>query len=367
MHAEPLRCVVVRWPSRIALAITVLFAALAIGVAHDPAGAQDGTRRRTRSLYARTAATKRAPRRARRARTAPRAEAPSSEGSVSIGRHNSGRILQARRLLESEHVRLKRPESDTAWGTDELIGLLERAAAHVAERVPGSRLTVGDISRRRGGRFAPHRSHRSGRDVDIGFYIVDGAGQPVYTDRFHDFRGDGTTRSDPGWRFDDARNWALVEAMVTDLEAPVQYMFVWRPLRQRLLDHAASIGAPEELLERAAIVLDQPSRGGRHEDHFHMRIYCPPRDRPRCLDEPPFHAWVPAPSAEELAAIREATLRARQARMRAARREQERRERARARRHARRARPAAHAQQGAVSAVAQQGAVSAVEPAPSGG
>lgn len=328
----------VRWQSRIALALSLVIVAVASIGESDPADAQDlgggaelaaASEGATGTVARVTAERVTVRRRARHEASDP----PPSTNSISVGRHNAGRLLFSRALLDSEHVRLKRPDGGTNHGTDEMVALIERAAAQVAERYPGHRLTVGDLSRHRGGRFSPHRSHRTGRDADIGFYVVDTDGNPVHLDRFVDMRPDGTSRRDPSHRFDVERNWALVEALVGQTDVPVQYMFVWRPLRQRLLDHAASIGAPQELIDRAAIVLDQPSRGGRHDDHFHTRIYCAADDRPRCLDEQPFHAWVPHPSPEEMVAIRAASARSRQARVRAERRA---RERAEARRTARR-------------------------------
>lgn len=297
-----------------AAALIVLASSFAGGATGAPsAGAQeDGRPRRERVARASSRAHPPPSRRDRARRREPAARDAAAAvvgaappGSVSIGRHNTGRLLHGRELVDSEHVRLKHRDGDQHHGTDELVALIERAAAAVAEQFPGSRLTVGDLSRRRGGRFRPHRSHRSGRDADVGFFITNAAGELQYVDRFYDFRADGTTRASPEWRFDDARNWAFVAAMVGQDEVPVQYVFVARWLKQRLLDHAAAIGAPAELIERATAVLDQPSRGGRHEDHFHVRIYCPREDLPRCQDDPPFHAWVSRPSREELARLRD--------------------------------------------------------------
>jgi len=313
-----------RWRFSIVLGMVVgLFALVAPGIARgfahrtrarDRAHAVGASRTKAASMSPHAGSRSRAARvvhddcdvRAERRRPRESAEAGAAGGSVSVGRHNAGRLLYGRQLRESEHVRLKHPDGDQHHGTDELVTLIERAAAEVARQFPGSRLTVGDLSRRRGGAFRPHRSHRSGRDADLGFYVVDTAGQPVYPDRFYDFRADGTTRAHPDWRFDDARNWALVAALVGQDETPVQFLFVARGLRERLLRYAREIGAPEELIARAEVVLDQSSRGGRHDDHFHMRIYCPNDDRPRCIDSPPFHAWVPRPSPDELAAMRAA-------------------------------------------------------------
>lgn len=228
-------------------------------------------------------------------------EEPGPSESMSIGRANRGRLLNGVRLEESEVIRYKNgsPEA-TAYGTAELVGMLERAAAHVARELPGSKLTAGDLSRRRGGWFRPHRSHRSGRDVDIAFYTVDEEQSPLELPTFVRFRsnGEGRGRWGDGAFFDDARNWELVRAMLQDPAADVQYIFVGRWLRRRILRAGEERGAPEELLERASIAMEQPRRGGRHDDHFHVRIYCPDDDLERCRDLPPWRPWHPDPRSQ---------------------------------------------------------------------
>ena len=223
--------------------------------------------------------------------------------SVSVGRHNRGRLVHAAEITSSPVLRLKQPTSSQRYGTDELVALLHRVAARVNERTPGSRLTVGDLSMERGGRFRPHRSHQSGRDADVGFYITDAAGTLLELPRFFVFRRDGTSRSDASFRYDFVRNWQLVEALVTDTEAPVQWMFVAREIQVGLLAEGMRQGASEDTILRASTIMSQPRRGGRHRDHFHVRIYCPASDRPRCDDDPPFHPWFDhghgaAPTAE---------------------------------------------------------------------
>ena len=226
---------------------------------------------------------------------------PEPSESMSIGRPNRGRLLNGVRLDESDVIRFKNgsPEA-TAYGTAELVGMLERAASHVARVLPGSKLTVGDLSRRRGGWIRPHRSHRSGRDVDIAFYAVDQESHPLELPTFVQFRsnGEGRGRWGEGAVFDDARNWELVRAMLEDPAADLQYIFVGRWLRRRILRAGEERGAPEELLEQASIVMEQPRRGGRHDDHFHVRIYCPDDDLERCRDEPPWRPWHPGPEGQ---------------------------------------------------------------------
>jgi penicillin-insensitive murein endopeptidase len=239
--------------------------------------------------------------RARRGRPVTKAAPPREEraiGSVSVGRPNRGRLVNGVLLGETETLRWRNPNEATRWGTEELVGLLQDGAQHVAAELPGAQLSVGDLSRRGGGRFRPHRSHTSGRDVDVGFYMSDASGAPSYAPRFVEFRADGVARGEEERRLDDARNWELLESWLGDGPIPVQWIFVSNEIKGRLLAEAARRGASAEIIARAEAVLQQPRRGGRHRDHFHVRIYCPHNDKPRCVDEPPFYPWVRAASAD---------------------------------------------------------------------
>ncbi len=225
----------------------------------------------------------------------PATEPTSTDGtSLSIGRPNNGRLMNGALLPESEWLRYRSGDERFRYGTDELVAAVEIAAKHVMDAVPGARLTIGDISLHRGGRFRPHRSHRCGRDIDIAYYMVDADGSPAYAPRFVRFANDGTSRDhEYDTHLDDARNWELVSSLLSTQITSVQYMFVSHAIEQRLLDQARRVGADEELIARAETVLDQPRAGGRHDDHLHLRVYCDPDDRPRCVDPPPYHAWRP--------------------------------------------------------------------------
>lgn len=57
---------------------------------------------------------------------------------------------------------------EDAWGLPETIACIELVGEIWHARYPeGPRLGIGDISRRRGGRFPPHREHRNGLDIDV--------------------------------------------------------------------------------------------------------------------------------------------------------------------------------------------------------
>jgi penicillin-insensitive murein endopeptidase len=246
--------------------------------------------------------------------------------SLSLGyASRRGRLRHSAALEPSDLIHVRNPS--TRYGTREMVDLLVWAASEVERRHPGSAMLVGDISRRRGGRLRPHRSHRAGRDVDVGFYLLDEDGDP-YTDHNHFIRlradGKGQTRDGTVVQWDDARNWAFVAALMGQDAVPVQYVMAVRPLKERLMEEGRRQGAPAWLLRRVEeAVGPRRTRGSRrsrtygtHDSHFHVRIYCSADDRPRCRDRQPIWDWVnyPAVEADRGAAARRRRSRARRRR-----------------------------------------------------
>lgn len=211
---------------------------------------------------------------------------PAESPSASRGETSRGRLHRGQPMPSNANVRIK--NAATAYGTTELVSLITWAARRVREGTGAGVLLVGDLSRPRGGRLAPHRSHRSGRDADLGFYLLDTEGNPVIPRRFVRMGSELTGRSRDGVevRFDVARNWALVAALLSQDAVPVQYIMVVGRLKRALLTHAMEIGAPKWLLARAQVALG-PRRSGRrrdgHNSHFHVRIFCADDDV-RCVD-----------------------------------------------------------------------------------
>lgn len=216
--------------------------------------------------------------------------------TTSVGLPFSGTLRNGVLLAESATVRYagEYAPGGNFYGTSELVHLIERAAARVERRVPGARLSVGELSDANGGRLDGHRSHQNGRDADISFYMLDAGGDPYDPYGFAGFdrHGHGLPPNE-SLTFDDRRNWELVSRLVTDPDARVQYIFVANTLRTRLLREGRRVGATERVLSRAEAVMMQPTHGHPHRNHFHVRIYCPPADRPGCEDREPYHAWYP--------------------------------------------------------------------------
>ena len=165
-----------------------------------------------------------------------------------------------------------------------LVKVIDRAAQRVERKYKGSVLGVGELSAKRGGDIHRHRSHESGRDADLGFYLVNSKGKPLPPREFS--RVDSELRaSAAGGRFDLQRNWMLVSELLSDPAAHVTHIFVSEAIRAELLDYARKSGASSALRRRAAFALMQPTGSLPHDDHFHVRIACPKGDS-RCVETP---------------------------------------------------------------------------------
>ena len=234
--------------------------------------------------------------------------------SVSVGRTNGGVILDPARVPDDGDGFWAPPiwrARGARFGTDELVDLIASVGRRVAQAAPGPRLGVGDLSGLKGGDSAHHRSHQSGRDVDLVMFYTDLAGKPIESDAMYVLGDDGRGVTHPV-KLDVARQWVLVKALITAPEAQVQRLFIYEPLALLLLDHARAIGEPEALLDRARIVLRQPGDSARHDDHMHVRIFCPASDDAYgCINagdieefdkEPPRLASIPVAQRQALLA-----------------------------------------------------------------
>jgi penicillin-insensitive murein DD-endopeptidase len=208
----------------------------------------------------------------------------------SLGSPTEGHLIGGSHLTESEYLRIEPGDTagDVRWGLEPLVTMLDRAARAVRRQFPGSVTSVGHLSREGGGDIDRHRSHESGRDADVVFFVRSATGRQLLSPHFVSFRADGTAPSWPGAYFDDAKNWALVAAFVGDAEARVTHLFIASPLRARLLAYAERTGAAQETRMRAAELMQQPHGVLPHDDHFHVRIGCPAR-MSGCVENPAVH------------------------------------------------------------------------------
>lgn len=229
----------------------------------------------------------------------------SDGGSISVGSHAKGALVHPVALpFEGSGYAIHpdwRPR-DHRYATEEVARWLVGVFREVADTIPGSTAYLGDISGRRGGDAALHRSHASGRDVDIFYLACDGAGQPLHDlPAMLHFGGGGRaerwsagragrvlSQPVPVAQFDARRNWALVRAMLSNPSAEVQWIFVHRDLAGLLLAQAEREGTDPATVMRALALLHQPTDSQPHDDHMHVRLFCDPADRPfGCSDKGP--------------------------------------------------------------------------------
>ncbi len=216
--------------------------------------------------------------------------------SVSVGSIARGALRRGARLPEKGPGYIVPPlwESRGArYATDELVRAIQNVAKRVAREYPGALLGVGDMSIKGGGDSELHRSHENGRDADLIYYAVDQSGKPVAPassmPRYS--TADGKAREplppmhgvvfgpfSPRW-FDVRRNWALIRALLQEPQIEIQYLFIHERLKQRVLTYARAIGDDPDLIDRAQVLLRQPSDSVPHDDHLHVRIFCATSDR----------------------------------------------------------------------------------------
>jgi len=212
-------------------------------------------------------------------------KAPYSLMSLTIGHPNAGWQVRAKRLKKRPYLRIKAGSEERSYGHPALVLMLRRSAREVARAARGSVMLVGDLSAKSGGPLSGHRSHQSGRDADVGFYMLDAKGKPVTPEQFVVFGSDGKAKDGSGRTFDDRRNWLLVQSWVRDKRAGLSHIFVERHLRQHLLAYGQSQPAFKKYVPEVAALLKQPEDAMPHDDHFHVRVSCPARQKEICREE----------------------------------------------------------------------------------
>jgi len=205
--------------------------------------------------------------------------------SLSVGMPTDGWQIRAKKLRPSDNLWIQDKSLPYSYGHPALVLMLNRTAKQISRQSPGSVLLVGDLSSEFGGPLYGHKSHQSGRDADVGFFVLDSEGNPQNSRRLLRFDKAGRARDGSGVQFDDYRNWLLVQLWLKDSRANLQHVFVASHLRQRLLDFARKRPAFQPHVVAASQFLRQPSNGLPHDDHFHIRIACPESQRGLCAAE----------------------------------------------------------------------------------
>jgi hypothetical protein len=159
------------------------------------------------------------------------------------------------------------------WGEPYMVDLLTYTADVMAIQMPDAdRMLIGDISSRYGGPLLPHKTHREGRDADVGIYL-----------RGHT---QGTTRT--GFQhatpatLDYEATWFEIKTMLDT--GRIEYML----LDQKLIDALRVWLLENDLATRTEVdnifpPRDTPQIWERegylwhaplHDDHLHVRVKC---------------------------------------------------------------------------------------------
>jgi murein endopeptidase len=185
----------------------------------------------------------------------------------SVGSPDSGYLANGQQLPENPALyTIRNPEH--SFASSHTIEALQRGIADFRRDTGFARqLLIADMSVEEGGRFGPHRSHRSGRDVDIAL--------PMKADPPRASKPDAPTRID--W----TATWRLIKAFVATGE--VRYIFLSRSRQMLLYSAAKADGAsPTEL--RTILQYPRHDRGAivrhahGHTGHMHVRFRCGPEE-----------------------------------------------------------------------------------------
>lgn len=203
---------------------------------------------------------------------------PSRSPSSAIGGYAAGCLAGAASLpttgpgYELLHLGRRR-----GFGHPVLISYIKRLAANVKKQRLGM-LLVGDLGQARGGPTPNgHRSHQTGLDVDLSY-----AFPPFALKR----------------RLTAAERETIMPPAVVDLRAG-KLNEAWQPRIPRLLELAASDPAVDRIFVNPLIkktLCEQAKPGAAwlrklrpwwlHQDHFHVRLSCPPGSD-QCQAQPP--------------------------------------------------------------------------------
>lgn len=191
--------------------------------------------------------------------------------SQSIGGPSSGKLAGGVPMVDGPG-RVMKMIGWKSFATANTVAVLDKALRHWASSGHKQPVLVGNMSSRNGGRLAPHSTHQSGRDVDLGYPQKLPAGEEL------------------NWRVMDGKNldakecWALMQLLVQT--GQIEVIYVDREIQKLLHDYAVA----NKLMSKATLKqwMEYPSPTGSgspviqhvkgHADHMHARFKCQPHE-----------------------------------------------------------------------------------------
>lgn len=193
-------------------------------------------------------------------------------GGLSIGKPNRGKLVRGVELPDRPDLYVKRKPDESYASTHTVMQTMAAITRFRHESSFKGQVVIGGMSRARGGRFRPHKSHQSGRDVDIRLPVLRSAEGKRHT-----------TSADVDWK----ATWQLMRAFLDTGE--VEYIFLEYNLQKRLYKAARESGVSREQLDAwlewpvkikkrsNKRVLIRHVEG--HTTHMHVRIRCGPNEK----------------------------------------------------------------------------------------
>jgi len=187
---------------------------------------------------------------------------------MSVGSCSHGRLFNGI-LFPQDFAGYVATRPDTQWGTPETIEAMITAWRKLKKHYPNTpQIYLGDISSRTGGKLGGHRSHQSGRDVDVGFISKNGGGA-------------GLLFNVSPYDLDIPKTWSYLEYLMEDNK--VELILIDTSIMKLLYNYVKyQLKAPSEYLDQ---VFQYPegnhstkgimryARG--HKNHFHIRFRSP--------------------------------------------------------------------------------------------
>ncbi|MEE9386339.1 MAG: LysM peptidoglycan-binding domain-containing protein [Nannocystaceae bacterium] len=184
-------------------------------------------------------------------------------GGTSVGRPNRGRLVDGVQIPKS--TLYERREPRILWGSSYAVRhLVDSIARFRAVSGYDGAIILKSMSREHGRRFPPHRSHQSGRDIDIQLPLLPGARN--------------TAVPEP-----DEVDWEATWALVAALEAShaIDLIFLDISVQRRLYEAARGLGATHDGLRPMMQWPREPNKapalvrhGKGHLHHIHVRFGC---------------------------------------------------------------------------------------------
>jgi penicillin-insensitive murein endopeptidase len=218
---------------------------------------------------------------------------PTTAGSHAVGMVAEGKLYGASKIpMNGPSIAILGDHRDRHRGytTKAMADLLTQTALSF-RREHQRRVMLGDLSSKEGGKISGHKSHQNGLDVDIALFYLNKKGKPTEATAFVSLNESGVSK-DKKLSFDALATWHFVLMLLEHPEVQVQYIFLYEPLCALVLEAGKAQGASNDLLERVDLILRQPKDASAHDDHMHLRIYCPKTEENLCIQTGPTWSFI---------------------------------------------------------------------------